>query len=47
MYVVGVGIRPYKTSWGALSVLLLMSMSETFSVPFYTLIKLCYTRALE
>ena len=32
---------------GALSVSLLMSMSETFSVPFYTLIKLCYTKALE
>ena len=26
---------------------LLMSMSEAFSVPFYTLIKLCYTKALE
>jgi len=24
-----------------------MSMSETFSVPFHTLIKLCYTKALE
>ena len=24
-----------------------MSMSETFSVPFYTLIKLCYTKSLE
>ena len=32
---------------GALSVPLLMSMSEAFSVPFYTLIKLCYTKALE
>ena len=31
----------------ALSVPLLMSMSEAFSVPFYTLIKLCYTKALE
>ena len=26
---------------------LLMSMSEAFSVPFLTLIKLCYARALE
>ena len=25
----------------------LMSMSEAFSVPFYTLINLCYTKALE
>ena len=32
---------------GALSIPLLMSMSEAFSVPFYTLIKLCYTKALE
>ena len=24
-----------------------MSMSEAFSVPFYTLIKFCYTKALE
>ena len=31
----------------ALSVPLLMSVSEAFSVPFYTLIKLCYTKALE
>ena len=31
---------------GALSAPLLMSMSEAFSVPFYTLIKLCYTKAL-
>ena len=31
----------------ALSVPLLMSMSEAFSVPFYTLIKLCYTKAFE
>ena len=36
-----------KTSKGALSVPLLMSMSEAFPVPFYTLIKLCYTEALE
>ena len=26
---------------------LLMSMSEAFSVPFLTLIKLCYARALD
>ena len=32
---------------GALSVTLLMSMSEAFSVPFYPLIKLCFTKALE
>ena len=32
---------------GALSIPLLMSVSEAFSVPFYTLIKLCYTKALE
>ena len=32
---------------GALSVLLLMSISEAFSVPFYTLIKLCYIKTLE
>ena len=31
----------------ALSVPLPMSVSEAFSVPFYTLIKLCYTKALE
>ena len=32
---------------GALSVPLLMSMSEAFSVPFHSIIKLCYTKALE
>ena len=32
---------------GALSVPLLRSMSEAFSVPFYALIKPCYTKALE
>ena len=32
---------------GPLPVPLLMSMSEAFSVPFYTLIKLCYTKALD
>ena len=32
---------------GALSVPLLMSMSDTFSFPFLTIINLCYTKALE
>ena len=32
---------------GALSIPLLMSVSEAFSAPFYTLIKLCYTKALK
>ena len=36
-----------KLAKGALSIPLLMSMSEYFSVPFYILIKLCYTKALE
>ena len=36
-----------RLATGALSVPLLMSMSEAFSVPFYTLIKLCYTKSLE
>ena len=36
-----------KTSRGALSILLLMAMSEAFSVPFRTLRKLFYTKALE
>ena len=41
-------IKPLaKTSRGALSTLLLLSMSEVFSVPFCTLIKFCYTKALE
>ena len=31
----------------ALSIPLVMSMSEAFSVPFLTLIKLCYTKALK
>ena len=35
------------TSEGGLSIPLLMSMSEACSVPSYTLIKLCYTKALE
>ena len=52
MYVVGVGLKKvYKAlirlPWGTFSVPLLMSMSEGFSVPFLTLIKLCYTKALE
>ena len=36
-----------KTSMGALSIHLLMSMSEGFLVPFYILTKICYTKALE
>ena len=32
---------------GALSIPLLMSMSEAFSVPFYNSIKFCYTKSLE
>ena len=32
---------------GTLAVPFLMSMSEDFSIPFYPLIKLCYTKALE
>ena len=36
-----------KTSAGALSVPLLMSMSESFSVAFHTVIKLSYTKGLE
>ena len=36
-----------KLTRGALSNPLLMLMSESFSVPFHTLIKLCYTKALE
>ena len=52
MYAVGVDLKKvYKAlirlARGALSVPLLLSMSEAFSVPFYTLIKLCYTKALE
>ena len=55
-YIVGVGlVRPFtviryraplqRLVRRALSVYLLMSMSEAFSVPCYTLIKLCYTKA--
>ena len=53
MYVVGVGlVKVYKALirlvCGGLSPPpLLMAMSDTFSVPFQTLIKLCYTKALE
>ena len=52
MYVVGVGLKEvYKAlkrlARGALCLPLLMSMSKAFSAPFYTLIKLCYTEALE
>ena len=52
MYVVGVGLKKvYKAlirlAREAFSVPLLMSMSEAFSVAFLTLIKLCYTKALE
>ena len=39
-------LKLLRLARGALSVPLLMSMSEAFSVPFYTLIKLCYTKAL-
>ena len=50
MYIVGVGLeKVYKAlirlARGALCFPLLMSMSEAFSVPFYALIKLCYTKA--
>ena len=52
MYIVGMGlVKIYKAllrlARGTLSVLLLMSMSEAFSVPLLTLVKLCYTKALE
>ena len=53
MYVVGVGLKKvYKAlirlARGTFSdVPLLMSKSEAFSVPFLTLIKPCYTKALE
>ena len=52
MYVVGVGlVKAYKAliklASGALSVPLLMSVSETFSVPFLILIKLCCMKALQ
>ena len=52
MYVVGVDLtKVYKAllrlARGALSIPLLMSMLEAFSVCFYTLIKLSYIKALE
>ena len=52
MYIVGVGLeKVYKAlirlARGTLCFPFLMSMSEAFSVPFYALIKLCYTKALE
>ena len=52
MYVVGMGlVKVYKAllrlARGSLSVPLLMSMSEAFSAPLLTLVKLCYTKALE
>ena len=51
MYVKGMGlVKVYKAlirlEGGALSVSLLMSMSGAFPVPFYTSIKLGYTKAL-
>ena len=47
MYVVGVGLKKVYKAWirlarGAFSAPLLMSMSEAFSDPFLTLIKLFY-----
>ena len=52
MYVVGVGlVKAYKAlirlARRALSGPLLMSVSETFSVPFLILIKLCCMKALQ
>ena len=52
MSVVGVGlVKVYQALIRlvsrALSFPLLMSVSEDFSVPFYNLIKLCYTKPLE
>ena len=52
MYVVGVDlVNAHKALirlvGEALSLPFLMSMSEASSVPFFTLIKLCYTKALE
>ena len=52
MYVVGAGLGKVvkallRLERGALFVPLLKSMSEAFSVPVHTLIKLCYTKALE
>ena len=52
MYVVGVSLKKvYKAlirlASGAYPIPLLMSVSEASSAPFLTLIKLCYTKALE
>ena len=52
MYVVGVDLvnvhkALIRLVGEALSIPILMSMSEASSVPFFTLIKLCYTKALE
>ena len=52
MYVVGVGLKKVfkalaRLAWEAFPVPLLMSVSEASSVPFLTLIKLSYTKALE
>ena len=52
MYVVKIGlVKVHKAliilASGNTLAPLLMSMSEAFSVPFYALIKLCYTKALE
>ena len=52
MYAVGVGVMKVDKALirvvrGALCTPPLMTMSETFSVAFYTLVKLCYTTALE
>ena len=57
MYIVGVGlVKVYKALVRLLSgghspspapVPILRSMSEDFSVPFHSLIKLCYTKTLE
>ena len=41
------GIKQLAKDQQGDTVPLLMSMSEAFSVPFYTLIKLCCTKALE
>ena len=52
MYVVGMGLKKVykaliKLARGALSIPLLMSVSEAFSVPFLILLKLCYINVLE
>ena len=52
MYVAGVGLMKVDKALvrvvrGALCTPPLMTMSEAFSVAFYTLVKLCYAKALE